>query len=147
METVSEAGQRRVFLSTELARPGEKRVARLTVAVFLLAFIAVVPFARRPLVPIPPFTPGYEVTVLVVSTVTAVLLFSQFVRLRSRALLVLATGYSFNAMIVVPHGLSFPHVFSGSVTGSGPQTTTWLYIFWHAGFPMFVLWPVARTMM
>jgi signal transduction histidine kinase len=139
METVSETGQRRVFLSTDLARPGEKKVARLIVAAFLLVFIAVVPFARRPLVPIPPFTPGYEVTVLIVNTVTAVLLFSQFVRLRSRALLVLAAGYSFNAMIVVPHGLSFPHVFSGSVTGSGPQTTAWLYIFWHAGFPLFVL--------
>jgi signal transduction histidine kinase len=139
METVSETGQRRVFLSTDLARSGEKKVARLVVAAFLLVFIAMVPFARRPLAPIPPFTPGYEVTVLICSTVTAVLLFGQFMRLRSRALLVLAAGYSFDAMIVVPHGLSFPHVFYGSLTGSGPQTTTWLYTFWHAGFPLFVL--------
>jgi signal transduction histidine kinase/CheY-like chemotaxis protein len=140
METVPETGQRRVFLSTDLARPDEKKLARFVVAASLLAFVAALPFVRIPLAPIPPFTPGYEAAVWINSTVTAVLLFSQFVRLQSRALLVLAAGYSFDAMMVVPHGLSFAHVFSAaSPIGSGPQTTLWLYTFWHAGFPLFVL--------
>ena len=68
------------------------------------------------------------------------LLFSQFMRLRSRALLLLAAGYLFDALMIVPHALSFPGVFSETgLLHAGPQTTAWLYAFWHAGFPLFVL--------
>jgi signal transduction histidine kinase len=36
--------------------------------------------------------------------------------------------------------LTFPDVFTaGGLLGAGLQTTNWLYILWHAGFPMFVI--------
>jgi hypothetical protein len=36
--------------------------------------------------------------------------------------------------------LTFPGVFTpGGLLGAGLQTTNWLYILWHAGFPMFVI--------
>ncbi len=138
--TGNQAGQRQAFLSTEPARPGEKRLARVVVAVSLLAFLAGLPFVRAPLPRIPAFMPSYEAALLINDTITAALLFSQFVRVRSRAVLLLAAGYLFDALMIVPHALSFPGMFSATgLLGAGPQTTPWLYVFWHGGFPLFVL--------
>jgi hypothetical protein len=72
--------------------------------------------------------------------ITCVLLFAQFMILRSLALLVLAAGYEFSALMAVPHALSFPRLFAASgVIGAGPQTTAWLYMIWHTGFPLAVI--------
>lgn len=36
--------------------------------------------------------------------------------------------------------LTFPGVFTpGGLLGAGLQTTNWLYVLWHAGFPLFVI--------
>ena len=52
------------------------------------------------------------------------LLFDQFFRLRSPGLLVLASGYLFEALIIVSHTLSFPGAFAAAgLLGAGPQTT------------------------
>jgi signal transduction histidine kinase len=60
--------------------------------------------------------------------------------LRARALLVLAAGYFFDASIIIPHALTFPGAFSPTgLLGAGTQTTAWLYMFWHGGFPVFVI--------
>jgi hypothetical protein len=138
MEAVQGTGQQRIFLSAGLARPVS--FARRIVAVASAGFIVTVPFVRVPISRIPPFSPGYEAAIWIADTLTAVLLFSQYTRLRSRAVLVLAAGYLFVAWIAIPHALSFPGVFSPTgLIGSGPQTTIWLYVFWHAGFPVFAL--------
>src|SRR6185295_6303319 len=51
----------------------------------------------------------------------------------------LATGYLFTAAMAVAHALSFPGLFSDTgLLGATPQTTAWLYMFWHAGFPLLV---------
>jgi signal transduction histidine kinase len=110
------------------------------VGVSLLAFLVGLPFVRTPLPRVPAFIPRYEAALWISDTITAVLLFSQFTRLRSRGVLLLAAGYLFDAMMIVPHALSFPGVFSDTgLLHAGPQTTAWLYAFWHAGFPLFVL--------
>ena len=42
--------------------------------------------------------------------------------------------------MVVVHGLSFPGLFRrDGLLGAGPQTTAWLYAFWHLGFPIAVI--------
>jgi len=72
--------------------------------------------------------------------ITAVLLFGQFNVLRSRALLVLASGYLFTAFIALSHMLTFPGVFSSTgLLGAGSQSSAWLYTFWHDGFPLVVI--------
>jgi two-component system, sensor histidine kinase and response regulator len=130
LNTGEGVGERHAFLSTALALPGEKRLARLVVAVSLLAFMVGLPFVRTPLAQIPAFIPSYEAALWINDTITAVLLFSHFVRLRSCALLALAAGYLFDSLMIVSHALSFPGVFSPSgLMGSGPQTTAWLYLF------------------
>ena len=60
--------------------------------------------------------------------------------LRTRALLVLATGYLFTAAAAVVHALTFPGLFSPTgLLGANQQTTVWLYMIWHGGFPLCVL--------
>src|SRR6185312_9827031 len=72
--------------------------------------------------------------------ITTILLLSQFSLLRSRSLLVLASGYLFTAAAALVHGLTFPNLFANSgLLNAGPQTTAWLYMIWHGGFPLFVL--------
>jgi Membrane-associated sensor, integral membrane domain len=114
---------------------------RLALAVLLVAFV----ITAGPLSAIQPgriavFVPAYATTIFVIDLITAVLLFAQFSILRSRALLALASGYLFTALIVIPWMLTFPEVFvPGGLLGAGLQTTNWLYILWHAGFPTFVI--------
>jgi signal transduction histidine kinase len=127
-------------LSMELSSPVERRVALGLALVSLVAFLAVVPLARVKLAPVAAFIPSYEAALAINELITATLLFSQHSRLRSPALLVLACGYLFSVAMIIAHALSFPGVFGPhGVIGGGAQTTAWLYMFWHGGFPLFVM--------
>lgn len=100
-----------------------------------VAFVVVAPFASIPLVELNAFFPSLDAIVLVTDLVTAVLLYTQFSISRSRALLALACGYLFTALIVIPHALTFAGAFSPhGFLGAGLQTGSWLFIFWHIGF-------------
>jgi GGDEF domain-containing protein len=66
-------------------------------------------------------------------------LFGQYAILRSRALLVLGSGYLFTATITVMHAVSFPGLFTPSGLLGGSETTSWLYGSWKFGFICFVL--------
>ena len=132
--------ERPVFLSTTPAGLGERRLAFAVVLVSIAIFLAAVPFAKLPLLPVAAFIPIYESALVINDLITAVLLFGQYRFLRSRALLVLASGYLFTAFMTVAHGLSFPGLFTPTgLLGAGLQTTAWLYMFWHGGFPLFVI--------
>jgi len=44
------------------------------------------------------------------------------------------------AFMTVAHALSFPGLFSPTgLLGAGAQSTAWLYMFWHVGFPLLVI--------
>jgi signal transduction histidine kinase len=104
-------------------------------AVALVAFGAVAPFAGRPLAELNAFFPSLDAIVFVTDLITSVLLFAQFSISRSRALLVLASGYLFTSLIVIPHALTFSGAFSPTgLLGASIQTGSWLFIFWHVGF-------------
>lgn len=132
--------QRPIFLSTLPAGHHERRIALAVVAVSAAIFAAVAPFAKVQLAPVWAFIPAYESALAVNDLITAVLLLGQFGFLRSRALLVLASGYLFTTFITVAHALTFPGLFSpGGLLGAGPQSTAWLYMFWHGVFPLCVI--------
>jgi len=132
--------ERPIFLSTLPAGARERRLALVVVAVSAAIFVAAAPFAKVPLTPVWAFIPVYESALVVNDLVTAVLLFGQFGFLRSRALLVLASGYLFTAFITVAHALTFPGLFAPTgLLGAGPQSTAWLYLFWHGCFPILVV--------
>src|SRR4051812_8774155 len=80
---------------------------------------------------------AFAAALFVSDCVTAALLFAQFSILRQWALLVIASGYLFSALIVVAHALTFPGAFTPTgVLGSGMQSAVWLYWCWHAGLPL-----------
>jgi hypothetical protein len=134
------ASQQRVFLSTDIASRSEIRVALVTVLAFAALFFALVPFATMRLMQLAPAIPAYNAGLVVSDLITAVLLLSRFSLLRSRALLVLASGYLFTAFITISYTLTYPALFSPTgLLGAGPESTAWLYMFWHAGFPLFVI--------
>jgi signal transduction histidine kinase/DNA-binding response OmpR family regulator len=86
------------------------------------------------------FIPAYEAALVVIDLIAAALLFGQTRILQSRALLVLGSGYLFTALMAIGHALTFPDLFApGGLLAAGPQSTAWIYMFWHAGFPLFVL--------
>ena len=88
----------------------------------------------------PAVVASYQTGLALNDLITAILLFTQFSLLRSRALLLLASGYLFTAVAAVVHALSYPDVFApNGLLGAGPQTTSWLYIVWHGGFPLLAL--------
>ena len=131
---------RRVFLATLPAERGERRVGLAVVLVSGAIFLAAVPFARVPLAQMWAFIPIYQSALAVNDLITAILLFGQFSFLRSRALLLLASAYLFTALIAVAHMLTFPGLFAPTgLLGAGPQSTAWLYMFWHGGFPLLVI--------
>lgn len=138
METVQD--ERDIFLSTAPASRDDK-IAGLTVVIgSALAFALAAPFATWPLRPVPAFVASTQSALTLNDVITAILLFSQFGRLRSRALLVLACGYLFTASAALLHTLVFPGLYPPTgMFGAGPQAAVWVYIVWHGGFPLFVL--------
>ena len=128
------------FLLTEVAGSRQIRTALIVLSISLAGFVVGLPFVRVQLPEVTAFIPAYEGALWIIDVVIAVLLFGQFMELRSRSLLILATSYVFDAAMDVPHALVFPGAFTPSgLLGAGPQTAAWLYIFWHCGFPLFVL--------
>ena len=92
-------------------------------AVLLVGCGALVPFAGSPLSELNAFFPSLDAIVFVTDLITSVLLFAQFSIYQSRSLLVLASGYLFTALIVVPHALTFSGAFSPTgLLGAGIQT-------------------------
>jgi signal transduction histidine kinase len=125
----------------KLQPTSQQRWSALAVAaVLLVGFGFCAPFADRPLPRLDAFIPSLDALVFVTDFITSVLLFAYFSIYRSRALLALASGYLFSSLIVIPHALTFPGVFSQTgLLGAGIQTTAWLYAFWHIGFPTALL--------
>ena len=128
------------FLSTQTASGPQQRLALTVVLISIATFLATIPFARVQLQPVWSFIPIYESALLVNDLITASLLFVQFSILRSRALLALACGYLFAAVMVIPHALTFPGLFAPTgLLGAGPQSTAWIYMFWHSIFPGLIM--------
>ena len=122
--------------------PGRRTywMAQAVAILSLVVLVSAVPFAKVQLAQLPSFVPIYESALILNDLITAALLFGQFAITRSRAMLALASGYLFTAATAVGHLLSFPGLFaSGGLLGAGPQSTAWIYMFWHTGFPLFVI--------
>ncbi|RQV87196.1 sensor histidine kinase [Burkholderia anthina] len=129
----------RLFMSSLPPGRRERRLALATVLVSAVIFAALAPFATIPLAPGWAFIPVYQSAIVVNDMVTAGLLLGQYAILREKPLLVLAGGYLFTAFMAGTHMLTFPGLFAPTgLLGAGEQTTAWLYLFWHGGFPLSV---------
>jgi signal transduction histidine kinase len=142
LNTASVVPEEQHFILSSLSPGWAQRRLALAVVLALLAayFITEGLLSTIQLGRVDAFVPAYATAMFVTDSITAVLLFAQFSILRSRALLAIASGYLFTALMVIPWMLTFPGVFTpGGLLGAGLQSTSWLYTLWHAGFPMFVI--------
>jgi signal transduction histidine kinase len=121
------------------SRP-QRRLALAIVVLLGVAFLATAPFAAVPLLRSDAFIPAYETALFVEDAITAALLFAQFAILRLPSLLLLGTAYLFTGLIVIPHMLVFPGLFTPTgLLGAGPSSAAWLYVAWHVVFPLAVI--------
>ena len=132
--------ERWAFVSSEPAGRREVRLAMAAAIISILVFAAIAPFARTPLPQHPVFIPIYVTALVLSDLITAALLFGQFSVLRSLPVLVLAAGYLFTACITLGYSLVFPGMYAATgLLGSGPQSSSVMYMIWHAGFPLMVM--------
>lgn len=118
----------------------ERQAAHMLIFALLAILVVTWPFATTKLPDVHAFVPSLAAALFVSDCVTAVLLFGQFAILRQWALLVIANGYVFSALIVVAHALAFPGAFSQTgLFGSGLQSAVWLYWFWHSALPLAII--------
>ena len=108
--------------------PRQTRSALAGAAVLLLGFAVLAPFAAKPLPQVNGFIPALDAIIFVTDLITASILFAHFSITGSRALLALACGYLFSAVMVVAHGLSFPGDFSPTGNLGGSSQTTFGFI-------------------
>ncbi|WP_281889178.1 diguanylate cyclase domain-containing protein [Paenibacillus sp. YYML68] len=117
-----------------------KWTALIVCALLSLSVGALLPFAKLAGPEIQPFLPLFISAVLVFELITAYLVYSEFLVTRAAPLVVLGSAYLFTGLITVPHLLVFPGVFSSSgLLGATSQSATWLWVFWHGGYPLFTI--------
>jgi len=126
---------RAFLISTQPPTPKQRLIARLLGVVLLGAFSVAFAFRHVPLARQDAFIPTTNSIVFVDDLITALLLYAQFSVTRSRALLVLASGFLLKAFIHVAHALSFPGAFAPlGLLSADLQTTAWLHLSQFAAF-------------
>jgi diguanylate cyclase (GGDEF)-like protein len=139
---------------TQTSTLRHKLLAGLVVLIILGGLVSIAPVADRPAIPIGAFLPMFATAVFLTEGLTAYLLAVQFVLTRAPAVGILSAAYTFTAMLVAIQLLVFPGVFSSTgLLNAGSQSAVWLWVFWHGGFPAFILgmmlaqqiWPDAST--
>jgi signal transduction histidine kinase len=121
--------------------PVQKRFALVVVLGLLTVFVLITagPLSSIQTGQVTAFIPIYLTWMFVNDSITAILLFAQFSIQRSRAVLVIANGYLFTALMLIPYILTFPGVFARLGLFGGLQSTSWIYFFQYAVFPIFVI--------
>jgi len=131
---------RQFILSSLPPSTAQKRLAVVVLlGILAVVFVVTGPLSHLRTSPVLAFLPIYVTTMIATDAITAILLFTQFVILRSRAVLVLAIGYAFAALVLIPYLLTFPGLFGSAGVIDGPMSTAWFFVLWRAGFPSFVI--------
>ncbi|MEJ8570720.1 ATP-binding protein [Microbaculum marinum] len=122
----------------------QKKIALAMVVVMTIVVVAATPAARYVLSGTEALLPGYAAARLLVELMTAALLIAHFAAHPSPAILTLANGYLFSALLVVPWALTFPGVLEAFGLGPTDQSTAYVAAIRRIGFPLFILAYLAR---
>ena len=129
--------QPQISLAYQPPTPRQTRLALAGAGALLVGFAVLAPFTPRQLLHANGFIPALDAIIFVTDLITASILFAHFSITGSKALLALACGYLFSAVMIVAHGLSFPGDFSPTGNfGGSDQATVWIYMIWHLGLPV-----------
>ncbi|WP_353190082.1 sensor domain-containing diguanylate cyclase [Pandoraea pnomenusa] len=124
----------------ERASRGQRAFAGCLAIVILAALILAAPNATAALPAVAPFLPMCGLTVFTTATIAAFLLGAQFQVSRLPVFGLLAGAYAFTALTVAMQLLTYPGLFTpAGLFGAHPTTSGWIWVFWHAGFPILVL--------
>jgi signal transduction histidine kinase len=134
MDLQNSTDQPHILLADLPPTPRQTRSALAVAAILLLGLAALAPFAAKPMPQVNGFIPALDAIIFATDFITTILLLAQFSITRSRALLALACGYLYSALIVVAHGLSFQGAFAFAGGTGGP--TFRFYVLWHLGLPL-----------
>jgi hypothetical protein len=130
--------EQRFILSALSPSPAQRRLALAAVIALILAFLITVgPLSTFQPGRIDAFVPTYATALFVDHGCAAI---CPILHRTVAALAVLASGYLFAALIVIPWMLTFPGVFAPSgLLGAGLYSAQWLYSLRQIGFPLFVI--------
>src|SRR6187455_3172255 len=113
------------------------RVGIAVVGILFAGFLVAMPVRDVRLPEVNAFVPAIDAIMFVGDLITATLLYAQASVFRSRALTVLASGFVFAALLLIPHALTFPGAFApDGLLGAGVNTTGWIYTFRRTAFPV-----------
>lgn len=121
------------------ARSSDTRLALLIIACLAVATLTSAPFSGILLDGSEPLLPAYAASLFINELITFTLLAGIYAVERSRAVLILASGYLFASLTVIPWILSFPKAFPIIGLDAGLQGTAVIAALRRLGFPMFVL--------
>jgi signal transduction histidine kinase len=120
--------------------PSSVRVAPFqagALAVSLLvtfATLLLMPIASHKWPNVPVFVPAYQAILIGTYLLASYLIYGYFLQTRIRSLLWLWSGCVYTAVVLLAQLLSLPGAFiAGQRLLGGPQTTIWLWFFWHLG--------------
>jgi signal transduction histidine kinase len=128
-----------LFLSSRHPSRTQVRTAAIAALLLFIAFLITLPIRNYPLGMNYQILPVGFTTIALGTALTATLLFSQAAVTGSRSLIALATGYLFSTFVIIAEALTYAHLFSEKgLLSAGASTSSWLYLFWHVGFPIAV---------
>lgn len=118
----------------------EKRWGLTFVGLFFVALIPILLVPDFRMAEINAFVPVVDAVMFVGELIIATLLYAQAVVFRSRALTVLASGFVFSALLLIPHALTFPGAFAeNGLLEAGVNTTAWIALIRRLGLCCAVL--------
>jgi len=118
----------------------EVQLGLTIVGMLFASLVFIFPLRATQLGEIRVFVPLLDSFMMFSDLIIATLLYAQASVVRSRGLTILASGYLFSSLILVPHALTFPGAFApNGLLGAGISTTAWLAIFRRLTFPIAVI--------
>ncbi len=119
----------------------KQRMAALAVCGVLIATgLAAMPVARHALPVIAPFLSLFIAFVVFAGLAICTLLTSQYRVSRVPSLIALAATYLLTSLFAAVYLATFPGAFSPTgLFGARPESSSWLWVFWHVGYSAGVL--------
>ena len=128
-----------VSFATARVNARQRTIAQAACGVLGVVTLAALPFARVPLAVFSAFIPMFGAAFLVGSLLIAYLLMGQFFASRWMPLALLSGAFLFLGCMVVPGMFAYPAIVgSGGAGTAAIRLTTWCWIFWHAGFAIWL---------
>lgn len=138
-----------ISIATAQSTQRQRVFAALVALILTAVAVAAAIHARTPAPAVTAFLPAFGTAVFLFDAITGYLLFTQFAQTRFLRHALLGAAFWFTALSVVAQVMTFPGAVTATgLFGAGSQTSVWLWVIWHAGFPLWILlyaWAEARS--